>query len=78
MDLLFINIPILVLFVLIFFVKNIKTKEIIINFSISFIINLLIALFFKLKFIDAMIIGFYNVINIILIYYKNACHNHQY
>ena len=28
MDLLFINIPILVLFVLIFFVKNIKTKEI--------------------------------------------------
>ena len=70
MDLLFINIPILVLFVLIFFVKNIKTKEIIINFSISFIINLLIALFFKLKFIDAMIIGFYNVINIILIYYK--------
>ena len=70
MDLLFINIPILVLFVLIFFVKNIKTKEIIINFLISFIINLLIALFFKLKFIDAMIIGFYNVINIILIYYK--------
>lgn len=70
MDLLFINIPILVLFVLIFFVKNIKTKEIIISFLISFIINILIALFFKLKFIDSMIIGFYNVINVILIYYK--------
>ena len=41
MDLLFINIPILVLFVLIFFVKNIKTKEIIINFSISFALMLL-------------------------------------
>ena len=68
MDLLFINIPILVLFVLIFFVKNIKTKEIIINFSISFALNLLIAIFFKLKFIDSMIIGFYTVNNVILIY----------
>lgn len=71
MDILFINIPLVFLFISIFFIKRNKSCEILINFLISFIINLLIAIFFKIKYIDAIIIGFYNVINVILCYYKS-------
>ncbi len=71
MDILFINIPLLVLFFLIFFIKKAKSRGIITNSLISFIINVIIAVLFKLKYIDALIIGFYNVINVILYYYKS-------